>query len=435
MKNSPFRRLFAVSEFHHPLKLIPVLYKVVSTLCTKISATVVDMKREQITVGLQNRLPMEDPPSVCVVTHPITEIGDLAVTSLLEVISACASSVYLITANLPEDSEIRDKYGFSEISSKGMGGPIYVAAIRFVLNQLVMCREIHQRDENIVLFFGSTSYLLPILYARRTGKKVVLEPRGNVPDALYGKWKARMPDSIAYMLTIPVRVLERAGYASSHAILTLSPQMTDDLRLRRYSEKLHEHGARPVDVDRFSSKTPYEERDKVGYLGRLDDEKGVDVLVEVVKELSEEHRFIFVGGGPLQELIETELQERIEDGSVQVTGWVDHSEVPEYLNELHLMLMTSRTEGVPTTALESMACGTPVCASPVGGIPDVITDGETGFLLERQTPQEIAERLEEILERDDLGEISRSARKFVVDNYGFDAVVEEYRSVFDTVAE
>jgi glycosyltransferase involved in cell wall biosynthesis len=96
--------------------------------------------------------------------------------------------------------------------------------------------------------------------------------------------------------------------------------------------------------------------------------------------------------------------------------------------------MTSRTEGVPTTALESMACATPVCSTPVGGVPDVVKNGKTGFLLDSDVfPEETAERIEDIMENSNLAEMSDSARDFVAENYSFDAVVEEYRRVFEGV--
>lgn len=380
----------------------------------------------------------DDGTSVCVVTHPLSHASEAAVGGLLEVVSAAVFSVSLITANLPEDSDVWDEYEVREVSGSNTGSSVVVAAPRFLLNQIRMCNEIRKRDEDIVLFFGATSYLLPILFARLLGKKIVLEPRGNVPDSLRRIWADRLPGSVAYLLSRPVWLLERAGYTVADAILVLSPSMADDLNLRkpRYEKKLYEHGARPVDIDRFRPSVPYSERDRrIGYLGRLDEEKGVDVLTQVVKHLSDDITFVFVGDGALRPRIENELSEKIESGAVEITGWVEHDEVPDYLNSLCLLVMTSRTEGVPTTALESMACGTPVCSTPVGGVPDVVMGGETGYLLDSDaSPEDTAERLEDIVENTDLAEMSASARDFVVENYSFDAVVDEYRRVFESVS-
>lgn len=379
-----------------------------------------------------------DELSVCVVTHPLSHVSEAAIGGLLEVVSAVVSSVSLITANLPEDSDVWDEYEVREISGSDAGSSVAVAAPRFLLNQLRMCNEIRKRDESIMLFFGATSYLLPILFSRLLGKEVVLEPRGNVPNSLRRIWADRMPDSVAYLLSRPVWLLERVGYLSADAILVLSPSMADDLSLRkpRYEKKLYEHGARPVEVERFRPTVSYDERDlRIGYLGRLDEEKGVDVLTEVVKHLPDNITFVFVGDGALRPRIEDELSEKIESDAVELTGWVEHDEVPDYLNSIRLLVMTSRTEGVPTTALESMACGTPVCSTPVGGVPDIVKDSETGFLLDDDaSPKDIAERIEDAVEDADLAEMSDSARDFVAENYSFDAVVEEYRRVFRNVA-
>ncbi|MFD1642626.1 glycosyltransferase family 4 protein [Halohasta litorea] len=380
---------------------------------------------------------IETDRSVCVVTHPLSTASEAAVGGLLGVVSAAASSVSLITANLPEDSDVWDSYEVCEISSSETGESVGTAAVRFIRNQIRMCSELRRRDEEIVLFFGAVSYLLPILLSRLLGKRVIVEPRGNVPDSLYRIWADRLPDRLAFLLSRPVWLLERAGYLASDAILLLSPSMADDLDLQapRYQHKIHEHGARPVDIDRFAPTTPFADRERtIGYLGRLDEEKGVDVLTEVVKQLPDDIEFVFVGDGTLRPRIENELAEKIDRGSVRLPGWVDHDEVPAFLGSFRLLVMTSRTEGVPTTALESMACGTPVCATPVGGIPDVVHDGETGWLLEDESAAEIAARIERLVRNDEqLEAASQRARSFVVEQYGFDAVVEKYRRVFASV--
>jgi len=373
--------------------------------------------------------------SVCVVTHPISAASEPAIHGLLELVAAAAGTASLIVANLPADSDIRDKFEFTEISSSGTGDSILVAAVRFLLNQVRMAREVRRRDEDILLFFGATSYLLPIVVARLSGKRVILEPRGNVPESLYRVWRERVPYPVARGLVLPLQMLERMGYRLSYAVVALSPAMADDLRLRRYEHKLFEHGARPVDTERFSPGVPMADRERrIGYLGRLDEEKGVDVLIEVVKELPPEVTFVFIGDGALRPRLEAELAERIESGSVELTGWVEHEEVPALLGELCLLVMTSRTEGVPTTALEAMACGTPVCATPVGGIPDVVEDWETGRLLDAESPAAMADQITAVLDDDEqLASMSETARTFVTERYSFEAVVDRYSEILSFV--
>jgi glycosyltransferase involved in cell wall biosynthesis len=77
--------------------------------------------------------------------------------------------------------------------------------------------------------------------------------------------------------------------------------------------------------------------------------------------------------------------------SVMVPGWIAEEEFPIFLNALRLLILTTyHAEGLPTIVLEAMACVTPVLATPVGAIPDVITNEVTGFLLGSTAPEHIA---------------------------------------------
>jgi len=204
-------------------------------------------------------------PEICVVTHPLGPAGENATRTLLEILSAI-TTVSLITADLPENSAIRDRHEVVELTDRGTGDSLPVAAGRFILNQLRMCRIITQRDEDIMLFFGATAYLLPIVFSRLTKRTVVLEPRGDVPLTLRVQWDQRVPTSVAAMLAGVVDALETAGYYLSNAIITYTPSMAEELGLQTFDGKLNPNGARYIDTDQFSPQIPYEGRKmRVGF--------------------------------------------------------------------------------------------------------------------------------------------------------------------------
>ncbi len=376
-----------------------------------------------------------DLPTVTVVTHPLGGAGENATRTLLDILAAI-TKVSLITADLPEDSTIRSEHQVTEISTQGAAqSTIITAGLRFLRNQLRMCRAIYRTESDVILFFGATAYLLPIVWAKLLGRTVVLEPRGDVPLTLQLQWEQTYPSPIARGGAWLVRTIETAGYRIADGIITYTPSMATELGLDRYQEKLHPHGARYVDTDQFTRQTPIEEREQtVGFLGRLDEEKGIRTVVQVAKQLPDEITFIFAGDGPLRGWIEEELANEIAAGSVELTGWVDHDEVPAVLNQLQLLVLPSQpTEGLPTVILESFACGTPVYATPVSGVPDVVVDGETGFVINDRTADTMTEDITRIIEEEELSKLSQQSRELVEREYSFEGATERYRSILTKI--
>jgi len=80
-----------------------------------------------------------------------------------------------------------------------------------------------------------------------------------------------------------------------------------------------------------------------------------------------------------------------------------------------------------------MACGTPVLATPVGVIPDVIIDGKTGFIMENNSPECIAENVKRALSSPDLEQIAGAGRRFVEENFTFEHAVERWKEVLEEI--
>ncbi len=374
-------------------------------------------------------------PDVCVVTHPLGAAGENATRSLLDILASITGTV-LITANLPNNSEIHNTREVIELTESSAGESIPTAAVRFLLNQLRMCRAIFRRPEPIVLFFGATSYFIPILFARLLGKRVVIQPRGNVPLTLRLSWEQRVHHVLARILAGFIWWLERLDFCIAHAIITYTPTMAKELGLDVDSEKVFPDGGRYVRTERFEIKTPYSSRENVvGFVGRIDEEKGIRALAATAKQLPADITFRFVGDGDLRGWLEAELQPEIEAGQIELIGWVNHDEIPLHLNEMRLLVLPSQpTEGLPTTILESMACGTPVYARSVSGVPDVVREGDTGFLIDSKDPASLAAGIEEILERDDLATISSNGRQLITSEYTHDAAIKRYRKILQQVS-
>ena len=373
-------------------------------------------------------------PNVCIVTQPARREGVKTHAHQLLDILAVVTSVSMLTANLDPDSPVHDDHEIIEITNRGTGKSLPVAIYRFIRNQVLMTRTIARRDEEVVLFFGATAYLLPIVGSRLLGKTVVVEPRGDVPLSLRLQWEQQFPSLVARGLAGLVSLLEHAGYVAAHAIVTYTPSMADQLGLGRYEKKLYTEGARYVDTDQFSVSTDFEDRPvAVGYLGRLDSQKNIPLLVEVAKRLPDGFQFRFVGDGDYRNVVEQELAEEIEDGQVKLTGWVEHAKVPEELNQMRLLVLVSEMEGLPTAILEAFACGTPVCATPVSGVSDVVREDETGFLITNRDPSTIVAIINSALSDQELATMSEECRQMAETEFSFEASVERYRNILSSM--
>jgi glycosyltransferase involved in cell wall biosynthesis len=171
----------------------------------------------------------------------------------------------------------------------------------------------------------------------------------------------------------------------------------------------------------------------VGYIGRFSKEKGILNFVQAMQFLLKEKssiQFLLCGSGELLREVKKSIKNENLGTNVKLRDWVPHEKIPELLNELKLLILPSYTEGLPNIMLEAMACGTPVLAMPVGAIPDIIKDGETGFLLKSNHPKHIADKIIELLNKPELLEkVSKNAYNYVRENSSYEKTLESWRKI------
>jgi glycosyltransferase involved in cell wall biosynthesis len=173
----------------------------------------------------------------------------------------------------------------------------------------------------------------------------------------------------------------------------------------------------------------------IGILGRLHPAKGHPVLFEAVRRLLAHGRrvaVLVVGEGELREELEALARRLGLDGSVRFLG--RRADIPAILNLLDVVVMPSRWEGLPIALLEAMAAGRPVVAAAVGGIPEVIVDGETGVLVPPGDPERLCAAVARLL--DGPGEARRlgeAARACALARYDVVTMARSYEAVYEAV--
>ena len=154
-------------------------------------------------------------------------------------------------------------------------------------------------------------------------------------------------------------------------------------------------------------------------LSRLDPRKGVDQLIRAVAALPDDlgRTRLAIAGAPSLvpehgELLRNLAAELLGDRAIFLGP---RDDVPDLLRAADALVLASSLEGLPLSVLEAQSCGTPVVAYPTAGIPEVITDGETGLLARADDPQDLARRIAELLRDAELRErLARQGRARVL---------------------
>jgi len=189
-----------------------------------------------------------------------------------------------------------------------------------------------------------------------------------------------------------------------------------------------------VDMNLFIPLDKQEQRKKLGisdnskiilFVGGFSHRKGIDILLACAKQIQEAN-FIFVGEGELK----TDCQ------NCWVVGSRSNDKLPEWYAASDIFFLPSRSEGTPVVLLEALACGIPVVAAKVGGVSDLIRNGETGYLVELEDVSMMEKRLRELLGNPEKAvQIGREGKNFVIENYDSRKIAERIKKVYEMILD
>ncbi len=171
------------------------------------------------------------------------------------------------------------------------------------------------------------------------------------------------------------------------------------------------------------------EGEKLVYVGRLTPKKGVKYLISAMK-LVRDMDLLVVGDGPDRR----RLEKMAAGLRVKFIGMVSPEKVYDYLEQAKILILPSLYEGLPNVILEAMSMGIPVIATRVGGIPDVIKDGETGLLVDPGRVDELAISMKRLIENHRLWEKLADNCFEVAKKYAWGCVVERFENLLKEIA-
>ncbi len=142
-------------------------------------------------------------------------------------------------------------------------------------------------------------------------------------------------------------------------------------------------------------------------VGRLVELKGHKLVIDAIRNIPEVELWI-VGDGPELSLLKSQVAQVGLGDRVRFVGGVEHSQLAQYYAAADALILASSREGWPNVLLEAMACGTPVIATAVGGVPEVVGSGDVGILVKERSEEEITAAIRQFLATSYKTEVIRS---------------------------
>ena len=173
-------------------------------------------------------------------------------------------------------------------------------------------------------------------------------------------------------------------------------------------------------------------------VGRLFEAKGYPYLIEAIKILKKKHpdiKLLVLGDGPEGKKIKEHIKELKLEKNILLLG--QKESISEYLNASDVFVMSSLWEGLPIALLEAMAGGLPVVATRVGGVPEVVEDVKSGFLVELKNPRGLAEKIVKMLEmsEEERRKMGERGRKIVEKKFSIERMIKEYENLYQKLLE
>ncbi len=176
-------------------------------------------------------------------------------------------------------------------------------------------------------------------------------------------------------------------------------------------------------------------------IARLVEKKGVEYGIRAVAKLASTHPNIcykIIGDGCLKESLQALIQKLNIADKIELLGWKEQSEIRETLNQSQILIAPSITsregdqEGIPVVLMEAMAMGIPVISTLHSGIPELVEDSVTGFLVPEKDVEALSQKIKYLIENPQVWEkIGHGGRKFIEENHNQILLNQELVDIYE----
>ncbi|MDO6719344.1 glycosyltransferase family 4 protein [Psychrosphaera sp. 1_MG-2023] len=271
--------------------------------------------------------------------------------------------------------------------------------------------------------------LFGLIAAKLTNTPVVISRRvDNIEPNWFSKWKYHQCNKVITISDGIRNVLLDAGVDSNQVTTVLSAVDTDE-----YKPIDHKSTLKRPNNNWFIKEFKLDRSDVViGVLAQFIPRKGHSVLFSAFKSLIAKEpnvQLLVFGKGPLEEELKQEIIQLGLSNKVQFCGF--RTDLARILPNLNLVVHPAFAEGLGVSLLQANACGVPIIASRVGGIPEIVTDGLNGLLVDPGNVQELFNSLEDLVsDTNRIEQMAAAGREKVLKTFSIKAMVEGNVSVY-----
>ncbi|MDZ7359769.1 MAG: glycosyltransferase family 4 protein [candidate division KSB1 bacterium] len=318
----------------------------------------------------------------------------------------------------------------TEVGQRAIAQGIPVESIKFSgdfnpVTIFQLARFMKRQRIEVVLTNMDKELRLGGMAAKIAGVPAVI-PRRGIDYPLKNRWRYRFAYNVLATKTIA------NSQATKRALLREAPWLHPE------SIEVIYNG---IDVQPFLHASARPWRSKwslkadeplLGFVGQLDERKGIRVLLAAFARIKSEvprARLVLVGHGPLREMIESEVKRQQWEDAVLLPGFLE--DVPGVMQAIDVLLLPSLWEGFGIVLIEAMAAGKPAIGTDTSSMPEIIVDGQTGYLVPPGDSEALARRAMELLKNPALREqFGHAARRRVAAKFTLERMIDQLENLF-----
>ena len=297
---------------------------------------------------------------------------------------------------------------FFILVKENLSGPKFLSRAMVIFPKAVIASEVVSREkiDHIHAHFGTHAATYAWIMSQFTGIPYSITLHAHDIFNQKTMLKRKMDDA-SFLVTI-------SDYNVHYIEEKISPKYTDKINIVRCGVYLDQYQTRP---DRSLQGRPFE----IINVARLKNTKGHKFLIEactIMKKSGIPFRVRLVGEGEERKNIEKSIAAMDLAGQFELVGFVPQDKVPGLLSQSDCYVQPSLQEGIPVAIMEALAVGLPVVATNLSGIPELVENNVTGYLVEPASAEELAQAI--------LGVYQNYAESLALANKGRERVINQY---------